>query len=193
MGEGKSPKTKVRRGVGYTTKTELDGVNDLMDHHLAKVVLLLRALISTRSMLDILKYTYMLFIVCIFSNGSPIALLFALKNVVVSPTRDVIHSVSLPNANITLVLNLLHLLVLQVWLDTQHPRNADKGDEHQDTLNDALPGVQVRVVGNRSGRQEHSYEHVQQTGWLSIGLFPVDRPLVNDTDDEVSENALKEK
>jgi hypothetical protein len=37
--EGKRPKSKVTRGVGDTTKTEFDGVNDLMYRHFTQLEL----------------------------------------------------------------------------------------------------------------------------------------------------------
>ena len=77
MGKRESPQTQVRRRVRDTSQAKLDGVNDLMDHNLTKVVLLLfnrvcqyTAAISKR------EVTYV-FLFSIFGDGTSIAFFFS--------------------------------------------------------------------------------------------------------------------
>lgn len=45
----------------------------------------------------------------------------------------------------------------------------------------------------RSRREEHLDEHVEQIRRLPLGDLPVDRPLVQDADDEVTKDRLHEE
>lgn len=44
-----------------------------------------------------------------------------------------------------------------------------------------------------SGRQEHLDEHIEQVRRRATGSVPVDRPLVNDAGDQVTEDRLHEE
>ena len=70
---------------------------------------------------------------------------------------------------------------------------SDKGEKKQENLNKALSGVKLGGRIDSSGRQEHVNQHIQQS-WRRVGLLgPVERPLVDDADNEVSKDTLHEQ
>ena len=87
----------------------------------------------------------------------------------------------------------LVLLPEHVRLQAQHPRHTDERNKQQHNLNKALTGVQLRALIDRSGREEHVDQHVEQSGGRRGGLGPVDRPLVDDANDEVAEDGPHEE
>jgi hypothetical protein len=94
---------------------------------------------------------------------------------------------------VSLSLDGLMLLVEHVWFQAQHPWNTDEGDQEQDDLNECLTSVELRSIFDSSRRQEHVDQHVEQIGWGGRGSRPVDGPLVDDTDDEVTEDTVEEE
>jgi hypothetical protein len=87
----------------------------------------------------------------------------------------------------------LMLLVQHVWLEAEHPRHAHQRDQKQHDLDEALARVELRLRIDSAGGEEHVDEHVEETGRGGRGLGPVDRPLVDDADDEVTKDAPHEE
>ena len=132
--------------------------------------------------------TYMIILI-ILGNSLPSAL-FLIVHILIGRRPSII----LPNQSlVSLPLDCLMLLVEHVRLQAQHPWNTDKGDQKQDDLNECLASVKLRSVLDSSRRQEHVDQHVEQIGWGGRGGRPVDGPLVDDTNDEVTEDAVEEE
>lgn len=87
----------------------------------------------------------------------------------------------------------LMLLVQHVWLEAEHPRHTHQCDQEQHHLDESLARVELRLRIDSAGGEEHVDEHVEETGRGGRGLGPVDRPLVDDADDEVAKDAPHEE
>jgi len=95
---------------------------------------------------------------------------------------------------VPLSLDLLMLLQQQVRLQAQHPRHAHQRDQQQDRLQRCLSSEELFLGIDGSGREEHVDEHVEESGrGDETRLSPVDGPLVDDADDEVTEDGLHEE
>jgi hypothetical protein len=49
---------------------------------------------------------------------------------------------------VTLLLDLVHLAVFEVWAGAEHPGDADEGDEEEDDLDEGLAGVELFFGGD---------------------------------------------
>ena len=132
--------------------------------------------------------TYVLILIVRFDDRPAVTFLLALEVNVLRVSRRFVG----PQLDIALPMDLLHLLVLQVRLRYQKPGHAHPGHHQQDNLHRALPGVELRLRVDLAGREDHPDQHVEQGRSLRRRLGPVDAPLVDDADDEVSKNGLKE-
>lgn len=128
-------------------------------------------------------------ILIILSNSLPSTLLLILHILIGRRPAIVLPNQSL----VSLSLDCLMFLVEHVRLQAQHPWNTDKGDQKQDNLNECLASVELRSVLDSSRRQEHVDQHVEQIGWGGRRSRPVDGPLVDDTDDEITEDTVEEE
>jgi hypothetical protein len=117
-----------------------------------------------------------------------VALLFRLERIIGGMTWSIVVTQS----DVALALDLLHLPVLNVWLETEHPRYADARDSNEDKLEWTLAGEKLRGGVDRTWLQEHVDEHRKERRGLSRRFAPVDRPLVEDADDEVAKDGLQE-
>lgn len=100
------------------------------------------------------------------------------------------HSRVFANTAIALGARLIVLPTKIEWLKEQEDRDLDKGKQEQNNLDSTLSGVQLLINETRS--QEHVDQHVEQTWRRRVGLGPVNRPFVDDTDDQVAEDGLEE-
>jgi hypothetical protein len=128
-------------------------------------------------------------ILIILSNSLPSTLFLILHILIGRRPAIVLSNQSL----VSLSLDSLMLLVEHVWLQAQHPWNTNEGDQKQDDLNECLASVELRSILNSSRRQEHVNQHVEQVGWRGRGIRPVDGPLVDDTNDEVTKDTVEEE
>lgn len=77
-----------------------------------------------------------------------------------------VSAIILPNQSmVSLSLDSLMFLVKHVRLKTQHPGYTHKRREEEYDLNESLTRVELRSLFDRSGRQEHVDQHVEQVGW----------------------------
>lgn len=74
-------------------------------------------------------------------------------------------------------------------LEEQHDWHHGQRKQYQDDLDRSLP--RVKLLFNRAWRKEHVDEHIQQAWWLLSDGIPVDRPLIDDGEDEVAEDGLE--
>jgi len=132
--------------------------------------------------------THSVLLVHLLSHSGPIPLLLIL----LFPLRRMPSLILQPL--VSLSLDLLVLLQQQVRLQAQHPRHADQRDQQQDRLQRRLSSEELFLGIDGSRREEHVDEHVEETGRRDeSGLSPVDGPLVDDADDEVTEDGLHEE
>lgn len=179
MGKRQSPKTKVRGGVGNTVETELNGVNDLVNHDLGEFKLLMFLAVNVLS-----------------DDGS--AAIFASKALSTSVHALVLVIIVIEGANSlaftdSAVSHGSSAVVLPTQVERlQEEHNGYTADcsKKQDDLKDSL--ARVKLFFDGTGLQEHVDKHVEQTGRVSTDGIPVDRPLVNDTEDKVTKDGLEE-
>ena len=118
--------------------------------------------------------------------------LFLIFHILISRWSAV--SIVLSNQSmVSLALDPLMLLVQHVGLQAQHPWDTNKGDHEEDDLDKGLTSVELFAWLDCSRRQEHVDQHVEQIGWGGGRGRPVDGPLVDDTNDEVSKDTVEKE
>lgn len=168
-----------------------------MNDHLAKVVTLFVVLLRLRDRMSVRAALLAIAIGLILGRVAAIRVLARREDPVVA-----------------LLLDLLHLAVLEVRAGAEHPGYADEGEQEQDDLHEGLARVEllfrldlfiergmsaqgsargVEAETHAARRQEHLDEHVEQVGRLALGCLPVHGPLVQDAHDEVAKDRLHEE
>lgn len=176
-----------------------------MDDDLSEIVSLLLGLLSHRNRMTLMR-----------------ALAVGIRLVV--RRRRVRAVLAVLDPVVPLLLDLVHLAVLEVRARAEHPRDADEREEEEEDLDEGLARVELVVRGNLratesasrnptalahtcaarcergrrrtthiTGAEEHLDEHVEEVGRVAAGGLPVDRPFVDDADDEVAKDRLHEE
>lgn len=131
-----------------------------------------------------------MFFVHIFGNRSAVTFLLPFEKVIRTRAR---HVIPVRQPDISLFLDSLHLLPLEVRFCAKQPRDTDNCDQKQYRLDNALSCIKLHAWIYATGGQEHVDQHVQQRRWGNRGLGPVNGPLVQDAHHEVSEDRLQEQ
>ena len=98
----------------------------------------------------------------------------------------------LANATVALSTSAVVLPAKVEGLKEQKNGDLSNGKEKQNNLDAGLATVKLLSVDNRTGGEEHVDQHVQQTRWRLSDGVPVNAPLVDDSEDKVTEDGLEE-
>jgi hypothetical protein len=117
--------------MGNTSEAELDGVDDLMDHHFAKIMMFLITQDKQKEALtEQRKTTHLLLIRRLRQQGPSIPFFLISKTHhtgrIRSQTVIVIMSLPMPNRHISLTLCPIQFSPLQIRLRYQQPRDANR-------------------------------------------------------------------
>lgn len=125
-------------------------------------------------------------VLVVFSSSGHTARLFLLLQTTI---------ISLPSdALISLRSDLLMLFIQDIWLETKHPRYANRRDDDKPQLDGSLTSVERFLRSNSTGLEEHGNQHIEEFGnGSTVGFTPVRAPFDDDADDEVAEDGLEEE
>lgn len=98
----------------------------------------------------------------------------------------------LADATVSLSTSAVVLPAKVEGLEEQKNWHLDNSQEKQDNLNTSLATVKLLAIDDRTRREEHVNQHVQQTGWRLSDGVPVNAPFVDDSEDQVTEDGLEE-
>lgn len=161
-----------------TVETELNGVNDLVNHDVGEVEFLVLL-----AFVDILGNHGNAFAI----TGHAVAVTAINLTIILESTDSGLFAKS----PVTQGAGTVVLTAKPERLEEKHDRNLNDGDEEQEHLNTGLVGEQWFV--DSTGAQEHEDKHVEQTRRVLSNFHPVHGPLVEDSNDEVSEDGLEEE
>jgi len=178
MSKRQSPETEVRSSVRNTVETELDRVDDLVDHDLGEFKLLVLLAV------DVLG-----------DNGSATVVTAEALSTVLAVVLIVVivkgaDSLALANSTVSHRSSAVVLPAQVERLQEEHDGYTTDSSKEQNDLNSSL--ARVKLFHNGTRLQEHVDKHVEQTGRVGTDGVPVDRPFVDDTEDEVTEDGLEE-
>ena len=77
-------------------------------------------------------------------------------------------------------------------LEEEEDGDLDNSQQQEDNLNRSLTRVESNAAVEGTRLQEHVDQHVQETRRLPASAEPVDRPLIDDAEDEITEDGLEE-
>jgi hypothetical protein len=178
VSEGKRPKTEVGGGVRNTVETELNGVNNLVNHDVGEVEFLV----------------LLPFLNILGDHGNTLAIAGHAITVTAINLSVVVESADtglLAKSPVSQGAGTVVLTAQPEWLEEEHDGYLNDSDEEQEYLNAGLVGE--KWFGNSTGAQEHEDKHVEQTRRVLSDFHPIHRPLVEDSDNEVTENGLEEQ
>jgi hypothetical protein len=180
MSKRQSPETQVRSSVGDTVETELDGVDDLVNHDLGEFKLLV--LLTVDVLGDDSSATVI--------TGEALSTVHAVAMVLVVVIVKGADSLALTNSAVTHGSGTVVLPAQVEGLQEEHDGYTAYCSKKQNDLNSSLTRVEFFLDSTRL--QEHVDKHVEQTGRVGANGVPVDRPLVDDAEDKVTEDGLEE-
>jgi hypothetical protein len=119
-----------------------------VNHHLAKVVTLLSLLHRLR-------------------HGMTVRTAVLRVRLILSPVIAIGAVTRAANTVVALLLDLLHLAVLEVRSRAEHPGDADEGEQEQDDLDKGLAGVELLFGGDLYDK-EIPTKKSSQSGWTLV-------------------------
>ncbi|KAI3492688.1 hypothetical protein L1887_42606 [Cichorium endivia] len=194
VGKRQGPQTEIGGSVGDTAEAELDGVDHLVNDHLADVELVLLLHFSVAVAAAAMA-------VALGLGEAAVLVGVVVVIVTIAVEAEAARAIALvADGAVALALGGLVLLPLDVGRDAEHPGYADEGNEQEDGLYKRLTSEELGLGINVAGLEEHVDEHVEQArrvvaedGAVCVGLVPVDGPLVDDGEDEVAKERLHEE
>lgn len=100
------------------------------------------------------------------------------------------HSFLLPNASVSEGSGAIVFIAKPKRLEEEHSWNLNDSQKQQDNLHPALS--RIELLFNLAGIKEHEDQHVKETRRGFPTRVPIDRPFINDGDDEISKDRLEE-
>ena len=157
-----------------------DGVNDLVNHDLTelKFLMLIVDILGDHSNIRVRR-------------GSSVGVCAVVALLIIVVVEGGNAGV-LADATVSLSTSAVVLPAKVEGLEEQENWHLGKGQQKKDNLDTSLTAVKLFAFDDRTGRQEHVDQHVQQARWRLSNGVPVNTPLVDDGEDQVTEDRLEE-
>ena len=156
-------------------------MNDLVDHHLTK----LKLLMLTITMVIMGKHGRTLIIITLVTvNAVGVTVIV----IIIQST----NTRSLANTAIALGARPIVFPTEIERLEEEEDGNLDDSQQQENNLNCSLTRVESDTTIKGARLQEHVDQHVQESRRLLASAEPIDRPLIDNAENEVTEDGLEE-